>query len=78
MSAVASKYISKAEIDLPMHRLGLRNLHQKLDALCLEVKCSAFQCELPEVTCDGVVPRFELDDTAVEDAAVSRVKARRQ
>jgi len=38
MSAVASKYITKAEIDLPMHRDRLRELQQKIDALGLEVK----------------------------------------
>jgi len=38
MSAVASKYITKAEIDLPMHRNRLRELQQRIDALGLEVK----------------------------------------
>eukprot|EP00752_Nemacystus_decipiens_P002071 g1982.t1 len=36
MLAAASKYISKAEVDLPMHRIGLRSLQKKMDALSLE------------------------------------------
>lgn len=55
MSAVASKYIVKAEIELPMHRNRLRLLQQKIDALGLEVKFehllsefdSAFRSSLP-------------------------------
>lgn len=36
--AVASRDVSRAETDLPMHRNGLRRLQERLDALINEVR----------------------------------------
>lgn len=44
-SAEVTRYIEKAEVDLPMHKDGLRRLQEEIDALVHEVRCAATQNE---------------------------------